>query len=613
MTEATGGSVLAVEGLTLRARVGGRPVELLRDVGFAVGAGRTLGLVGESGAGKSMIGRLISGLLPGGFEVAGGRVVFEGVDLAMLGAGARRALLGGRIAFIPQEPLSALNPVLSIGRQFGEHLARLGVARGARAGVAAEWLGSVHLPDPQGLLGRFPHELSGGQCQRVLIAMAFSSRPALIVADEPTTALDAVTQGRIMALLAEQQGLHGAAVVLITHDLHLAAQVCDELVVLYAGDMVEAGPAAQVLARPEHPYTRSLQASTPALHGPRRVLPNLPEQMPGVVAMGAVAMGAMAGCRFAPRCPARDAGCAAGLPAWRDLGDGHRVRCAVACQGLDMPAGAALADAVVSRRGSGGGAVLTLDGVSLRYPVRRRLFGATPAGVDAVRAVSLEVHPGEFVGLVGESGSGKSSVGRLVMGLERPTGGRVLLDGSDAGPGGLRTPAQIVFQDPQSALNPRRSVFSLVTQALEVPGRGSGAAARLETARRLLAETGLPGDCLGRFPAQLSGGQRQRVNIARALCVTPRLLVADEIVSGLDVSVQAQILNLLLALGRDLGIGLLFISHDLAVVRYLCSRVAVMHRGVIVEAGETEAVFARPQHDYTRSLVAAVPSGRGGL
>ena len=586
-------TVFALEHLTLRGQTPVGQVDLLRDITIGVARGRTLGLVGESGAGKSMIGRLVSGLLPDNFHVAAGRMLLEGVDLTYQPAAERRRMLGRRIAFIPQEPLSALNPVLTIGRQFHEHLARLRLP----AARAAEWLDAVHLPDPAAMLRRYPHQLSGGQCQRVLIAMAFASEPALIVADEPTTALDVITQARIMQLLREQQALHSAAVVLITHDLHLAAQVCDEVAVLYAGDMVESGPAAAVLQTPGHPYTRSLRNSAPALRGPRRTLPVLLDQMPGLAELAR-----LPGCRFAPRCPARNAACAADLPEWRGIGPGHRVRCANVCEAASfpLPAEPAAAAAVADRP-----APLELIGVSLDYPGRRRLLGRAGPPVRALQDVSLRVAAGEFVGVVGESGSGKSSLARLVMGLERPTGGRILLDGAPATV--TRDHAQIVFQDPQSALNPRRSVFSLVTQILEVQGHAVTRAERAAQAERLLRETGLPPDCLGRVPSQLSGGQKQRVNIARALCVTPRLLVAEEIVSGLDVSVQAQILNLLLRLGRELGISLLFISHDLAVVRYLCSQVAVMHRGQVVEAGETERVFARPQHDYTRSLLAAAP------
>jgi peptide/nickel transport system ATP-binding protein len=596
--------VLALEQVTLQAG----PVQLLRDISFTVARGRTIGLVGESGAGKSMIGRLISGLVPPRFQLVHGRLLFEGADLTHQSAADRRALLGRRIAFVPQEPLSALNPVLPIGRQFAEHLARLNIPQRQTSTLAADWLNAVHLPNPAAILRRYPHELSGGQCQRVLIAMAFSSEPALIVADEPTTALDVITQARIMRLLKEQQALHGAAVVLITHDLHLAALACDEVGVMYAGDMVEHGPAAEVLHAPVHPYTRSLRNSVPVLVGQRRILPALPDQMPGLQSLAE-----LAGCRFAPRCPVRNADCAEILPAWRKVGPEHRARCAPACESAEF-APAADVPEVPIRPASSAAPVLDLRNVSLQYPGRRSLLGGRAPGVDAVRGVSLRVSPGEFVGLVGESGSGKSSVARLVMGLEQPTQGQILLDGEDpAAMAGavlraLREHVQFVFQDPQSALNPRRSVFSLVTQALEAPAHRVAAVERQQRARVLLEETGLPPDCLGRVPSQLSGGQKQRVNIARALCVTPRLLVADEIVSGLDVSVQAQILNLLLRLGAELGISLLFISHDLAVVRYLCTRVAVMHKGEIVESGDTEAVFAHPQHEYTRSLLAAVPS-----
>ena len=574
-------SILSLEALTLAAG----PIQLLRDISLTVRAGQTVGLVGESGAGKSMIGRLVSGLLPPGFAVTSGRLRFEGADLTHQPPAQRRSLLGRRIAFIPQEPLSALDPVLTIGHQFADHLARLAVPARERPTHAARWLEAVHLPDPAAMLRRYPHELSGGQCQRVLIAMAFSSDPALIVADEPTTALDVLTQGRILFLLKEQQARHGAAVLLITHDLQMAARVCDDVAVLYGGDMIERGPAATVLQHPIHPYTISLRNSAPTLVGPRTTLPNLPDQMPGLAALGS-----LSGCRFAPRCPARNEACANALPPWRFVGTDHAVRCAPSCAGA---ASAADLDTPLPGRPREGRPVLELSGVSLRYPGRRSLFGRPGRPVDAVCGVSLRVAPGEFVGIVGESGSGKSSIARLVMGLERPTDGTITLPGS----------AQIVFQDSHSALNPRRTVLSLVTQALEAAANPPD---RHATAQRLLDDTGLPSACLPRVPSQLSGGQRQRVNIARSLCVLPNLLVADEIVSGLDVSVQAQVLNLLLRLGREHGTSLLFISHDLAVVRYLCSRVAVMQRGEIVETGDTETVFSRPTHAYTRALLEAV-------
>ena len=432
------GDVLSLEALTLAAG----PIQLLREISLAVRPGQTVGLVGESGAGKSMIGRLVSGLVPPGFAITAGRLRFEGADLTRQPPGQRRALLGRRIAFIPQEPLSALNPVLSIGRQFGEHLARLAVPARDRVAQAAGWLDAVHLPDPGAMLKRYPHELSGGQCQRVLIAMAFSSDPALIVADEPTTALDVLTQGRILRLLKEQQERHGAAVLLITHDLQMAARVCDAVAVLYGGDMIERGPAEAVLLRPVHPYTISLRNSAPSLEGARTILPNLPDQMPSLTALAG-----LSGCRFAPRCPTH--ACGDVLPPWRDLGGGHAVRCAPACAGTAAPADP---DTPAPGRPLAGGVVLELADVSLRYPGRRSLFGRPGVPVDAVRTVSLRVAPGEFVGIVGESGSGKSSIARLVMGLERPTSGSIARPEGDQ--------VQIVFQDPQSALNPRRNVRS---------------------------------------------------------------------------------------------------------------------------------------------------------
>ena len=365
------GDILSLEALTLAAG----PIQLLREISLTVSAGQTVGLVGESGAGKSMIGRLVSGLVPPGFAITAGRLRFEGADLTRQPPAQRRALLGRRIAFIPQEPLSALDPVLTIGRQFGEHLSRLAIpARDRVATACTMLLDAVHLPDPGAMLKRYPHELSGGQCQRVLIAMAFSSDPALIIADEPTTALDVLTQGRILRLLKEQQDRHGAAVLLITHDLQMAARVCDDVMVLYGGDIIERGPAETVLRHPVHPYTIILRNSAPSLEGPRTILPNLPDQMPSLTALAG-----LSGCRFAPRCPT--SGCADTLPPWRDLGGGHAVRCALACAGTAAPVDP---DTPAPGRPASAGMVLELAGVSLHYPGRRSLFGRTGAPVDAV-------------------------------------------------------------------------------------------------------------------------------------------------------------------------------------------------------------------------------------
>ncbi|TAK46629.1 MAG: ABC transporter ATP-binding protein [Xanthobacteraceae bacterium] len=581
-------------------------VDVLRHISFTLRRGRVLGLVGESGAGKSMLGRVIARDLPTAFKVRSGALTFQGHDLVTIAGEKHRELLGDSIAFIPQEPLTALNPVLTIGQQFDEHLGRLGVPQADRRTRMITALGNVLLHDPVTLLDRYSFQISGGMCQRVLIAMAFASEPALIVADEPTTALDVSTQAHIVQIMRKMQRDHGTALLFITHDLRLAAHVCDDILVLYAGDIVERGPARTLTAMARHPYTLALQAANPPLDGPAHRLATLPEQMPGIGAFTT-----LPGCRFAPRCPVADEECGRAVPPLREIAPHHFVRCSGAC--LTQGAKASAPEPLPVATTTPGVPVLVLKDVAKHYPGERDWLGRRRPGTDAVKAINLTVRAGEFVGIVGESGSGKSTVAKLIMGLEPITAGRIAIDGNDVSVNDSAArqvrlgTLQMVFQDPQSALNPRRPVGRLITQSLEAARSTASEADRVMRARALLAETGLSADLLQRFPSQLSGGQKQRVNIARALCVTPRLLVADEIVSGLDVSVQAQILNLLLDLRRDRGIGLVFISHDLSVVRYLCSRVLVMQHGAVVEQGDAEAVLGRPQHPYTQSLIAAVP------
>jgi len=589
-------TLLEAQKLTVSASLDGERVPVLHDLSFSLKAGRVLGLVGESGAGKSMVGRAIAQLLPPGFAVAGGALTFGGVDLVTMEPEARRALLGREIAFIPQEPLSALNPVLTIGAQFGEHLARIGV-RDRRAAMLAAFE-AVHLPRPAELLTRYPHQLSGGMCQRVLIAMAFASKPKLVIADEPTTALDVTIQARVVELLREMQERDGTAVLFITHDLRLAAQVCHDILVLYAGRAAEYGPSRAVFGAPGHPYTRCLQLANPAMRE-RRGLYALPERMPGLRAYGAIA-----GCAFAPRCPLAIAECRQAPPPLTDVGSSHVAACIRATRTREI---APAAEPAVETPAAAP-IILQASALTKRF-VSGSLFRKSE--FTAVSDVSFALRENEFVGIVGESGSGKSTLARLIVGLETPSEGRIAvagrdIDGSAEADDHRRRHVQMVFQDPQSALNPRRRVASIVTQPLEAAGHATWEE-RLARAGLLLREIGLPPEAATRFPAQLSGGQRQRVNIARALCAVPRILIADEIVSGLDVSVQAQLLNLLAALRRERGFSMLFISHDLSVVRYLCDRVLVMYRGAVVESGPTEQVFAAPAHDYTRSLLAAVP------
>ncbi|MFI5013159.1 MAG: dipeptide ABC transporter ATP-binding protein [Hyphomicrobiales bacterium] len=598
-------SLVSAEHLTVEARLGdGRRLAVLSDISFALDAGEVLGLVGESGAGKSMIGRAIAQLLPPGFSVTSGALAFSGEDLVLMDAERRRNLLGREIAFIPQEPLSALNPVLTVGAQFAEHLARIGVATPAgRREQARAMLEAVHLPRAEELLRQYPHQLSGGMCQRVLIAMAFASRPKLVVADEPTTALDATIQARIVALMAEMRDTFGAAVMFITHDLRLAAQICDDILVLYAGRAVEMGEARALLSRPLHPYTRCLQLAIPSLSAPERELYSLAGEMPGLARLNA-----LAGCGFAPRCPNVVEACRESRPDLSSVEPGREAACFRVAM---TPAIQAPTEALVPGAAIEAAPLLSVTGLTKRYRGGRGLFAR--AEFTAVGNLSLSVAENEFVGLVGESGSGKSTLAKLIVGLERPSSGRIELGGVDVANASEEARKrrmdylQMVFQDPQSALNPRRRVASIVTQILEAAAPRMASRERLARAGELLAEVGLSGELAARYPSQLSGGQKQRVNIARALCATPKLLLADEIVSGLDVSVQAQLIALLRRLRRELSFAMLFISHDLAVVRHLCDRVLVMWRGEIVETGATAAMFAAPRHPYTRMLLAAVP------
>lgn len=592
--------VLEFKNVSVSVNVGRTKVALLRQVSFEVGVGKILGLVGESGAGKSMVGRVISGMLPENLEFSAGHVHFQGAEMTGRQA---RSFLGKRIAFIPQEPLSALNPVLTVRQQMFEHFKYLGLPRKEWEAYGLARLEEVGLPDPPAILTRYAHQLSGGQCQRILIAMAFSGDPELIVADEPTTALDVITQAQIIRTLREVQSKHNTAVILITHDLRMAAHVCDEVAVLYAGDVVERGPARRVLESPQHPYSWSLKSATPSLDGTQVVLPSLAELMPGLKDMAE-----LKGCRFARRCPTSNSECESQVPRLDQVGERHFVACAGLCrtsavtfqpQVHTLPPSPSLH----------GRPLLELKDVSRSYVDK---VGARRTVHYALKPLDLTVAPGELVGIVGESGSGKSTLARLMVGLLEPSQGVISINGvhrSGASAEALQTMrkvVQMVFQDPDSALNPRRTVQKLVTQVLEIRDDISQAE-RNRIAGKLMGQVGMAMDVMQRFPSQLSGGQKQRVNIARALCANPQLLVADEIVSGLDVSVQALILNLLLELNRELGVAVVFISHDLSVIRYLCKRVLVMCRGEVVEQGDTEMVFGNPRHAYTRLLLTSVP------
>lgn len=593
-------NVLVIGGLEVSLPNGHR---ILNGIDLTIESGRILGVIGESGAGKSMIGSCIADTLPAGLRISRGSIDFDGLPLNSVTAKSRRALLGRDIGFIPQEPMTALNPSLTIGHQVGRHLARIGFASARlREERAIHLFEEVGLDRPKELLSNYPHQLSGGMLQRVLIAMAFASNPKLVIADEPTTALDVTIQAKVVELIARMVENHTTSVLFITHDLRLAADLCDEVAVLYAGRIVESGAAHTIIREPLHPYSRCLNLAAPNLTGPLTPLLILPRTMPS-----AAERTLMQGCEFAPRCPVADTICATQKPSIGLVAQDHRSACHYPERSGSIEPPPARTGALPDVAGTD--VILHAGGLQKTYALHDWMGRVRK--VEALRGLDFDVRDREFVGVVGESGSGKSTLTKLIVGLENVTTGRLDVvghsceDRSAAALRAMRQKVQLVFQDPQSALNPRRTVGSLVTQGLEAQsGRLSGEA-RQAIAQELLAKVMLPPDVIDRFPDQLSGGQKQRVNIARALCFSPRLLVADEIVSGLDVSVQAQILELLRTLREQAGFALLLISHDLAVVRHICDRALVMFKGEIVEQGPVEDVFGNPRHDYTKALVAA--------
>lgn len=593
--------LLQADGLNLDVQLAGGSCRVLRDITFSLEQGKTLGLVGESGAGKSMLGRILSRQLPAGFSVSSGSLQFDGEDLLTVSDRRHSEWLGTRIAFIPQEPMTALNPVLTIGQQFTEHLLRIGIPAAECRERIIQALEEVLLPSAADLLDKYAFQLSGGMCQRVMIAMAFASEPDLVISDEATTALDVSTQAQVVKLLRALQQKKGTSVIFVTHDMGLATHACDDVAVLYAGEMMETARAKDIFSQAAHPYTRALRDATPVLSGPLLPLKTLDGQMPGVESFSSIR-----GCRFASRCAYASAVCEQQVPARIMVAAEHSVRCARITELEHTDGKPAAAEEHTPGHAFSERQILQARGISKIYAAGNR----RQKDKLALSPLDFSVSPGEFIGIVGESGSGKSTLGRLLMGLEEVSSGDVTLNdkmlGKDEDSWQRRISLiQMIFQDARSALNPRRKVGQLLTQMMD-----SRPHQRLERRLRMEAlakDVGLAPVSLQRYPTQLSGGQRQRVNIGRSLCDLPQILIADEIVSGLDVSVQAQIMNLLLELRREHKIALILISHDLSVVRYLCSRVLVMKNGEIIEHGNTMEVLSNPQHPYTRQLIAAVP------
>jgi peptide/nickel transport system ATP-binding protein len=616
--------VLEITNLSTHIQLTKSVVQAVGNVDLSIDAGETLGLVGESGCGKSMTGLSIMGLLPPGGEIVGGSIKLADRELVGLPDSELRKIRGNDVAMIFQDPLTSLDPTKTIGYQVAEPV-RLhkGASKSAAMDRAKEVLALVGLPRPAERLGDYPHQLSGGLRQRVMIAMALTCEPKLLIADEPTTALDVTIQAQILALLHDLKDRLGMAMLLITHDMGVIAGHADRVQVMYAGRMVEATDTGTLFRHMRHPYTHALLASIPRLDQDSKqqlltiggLPPDLSDPPPG--------------CRFAPRCSRATDRCRTEEPPLTGETQAHLFSC---WHPVDGPSGAGAADgtapraqAVADRPAAPSSVPDGADGVAAGSPLLevRELVKEFPvtagailqrkvAAVHAVSNVSFVVNAGETFGLVGESGCGKTTIGRVVVALERPNSGSVLLAGQDISAlsrGELRRQRrdlQLMFQDPYSSLDPRMRVGSIIREPLTIQHVGSHNEQQ-QRVFELLDEVGLPRNAVERYPHEFSGGQRQRIGLARALTLSPRVIVADEPVSALDVSIRAQVLNLMKRLQADHGLTYIVISHDLAVVKYMADRIGVMYLGKMVEMGTADDIYERAAHPYTAGLIGTIP------
>ncbi|HJV94957.1 MAG TPA: dipeptide ABC transporter ATP-binding protein [Albitalea sp.] len=596
--DADAGLVKAIDGLTLSIR-----------------RGETFALVGESGCGKSMTALALMRLLPENGRVTQGSIVVEGEDVLALPESNMRAVRGGKIGMIFQEPSTSLNPVMRVGDQIVEAIETHTPLRGAPARAQAiEWLRRVGIPEPERRIDDYPFRMSGGQKQRVMIAITLAGEPDFLIADEPTTALDVTIQAQILDLLKDLQKQHGMGLLLITHDLAVVSGMAHRVALMYAGQIIEVASADEFFRAPKHPYARLLLKALPdtakrggSLAAIKGMVPALSQEFNA--------------CRFAPRCDRVFDACHHTVPELLDLGQ-RSVRCLLYRDGQD-PMHAAPEEATAPLRfeaphaaANTNGPLLDVRGLTVRFPIRKGLLQRSHGAFTAVNGVSFSIRPGQTLALVGESGCGKTTTGKAIVQLLRHQAlidGQALFNGQDLFrlEGDVlrdaRRSIQIIFQDPFASLNPRMRVFDILEEGLVALRPDLDATARRANLERLVDLVGLRVDALGRYPHEFSGGQRQRIAIARALAVEPKLIVCDEPTSALDVSVQAQILNLLKQLQRDLGVSFLFITHNIGVVEYIADHIAVMQRGLIEEAGPAQEVLSHPTSEYTRTLLAAVP------
>ncbi len=601
--------LLDVRGLSTWIDSAAGTVRAVERVSFQVGAGETLALLGESGCGKSITALSLMRLLPDAGRVVAGSVALRGRELLQLPEAEMRGVRGGEMAMIFQEPATSLNPVLGVGTQIGEVLSRHAALRGeALRRRSMELLEAVGIPDPRRRLDEYPFQLSGGMKQRVMTAMALAGDPRLLIADEPTTALDVTIQAQVLDLLAALQASRGMAMLLITHDLGVVARMAHRVGVMYAGELIETSPRGAFFAAPLHPYSRKLFAALPAASRRGGLLETIPGSVPPLT-------GLFPGCRFVERCAFAWDRCRVEAPAWSGQGEGRAVRChlyeASATRRSFEVAPAAAGSGTVSPVREGG--LLEVNGLTVHFPVRKGPLKRTVGQVRAVDGIDLRVAAGSTLALVGESGCGKTTAGKAILRLLQPTAGKILFEGMDLAAlsrgamRALRRSIQMIFQDPYASLNPRMRIGEILLEGMSALGVETDTAGRQRRVAEMLERVGLDAAMTGRYPHEFSGGQRQRIAIARALAVDPRLLICDEPTSALDVSVQAQILNLLGNLQRSMGLAYLFITHNIAVVDFLAHQVAVMYLGRIVENGPADAILRAPAHPYTRALLSAVP------
>ncbi|MEN8245221.1 MAG: ABC transporter ATP-binding protein [Thermodesulfobacteriota bacterium] len=615
-------TLLDVQDLQVRFHVRQGTATVINDLNLSLKEGETLGIVGESGCGKSMTALAIMGLVPSPpGEVSAGRIFLENEDLLQVDAKRMRQVRGNDISMIFQEPMTSLNPVFKIGYQIAETIRiHQGLDRRAALNQAIEMLKAVDIPAPQRRANEYPYQLSGGMRQRVMIAMALACNPKVLIADEPTTALDVTVQAQIFDLLREIQERNRAAIIFITHDMGSIAQMADRVAVMYAGRKVEDGPVGEILGAPQHPYTRGLIACVPHLEKkPSSVRRPLTEILGVVPSL----LGRAMGCPFAPRCKHALQQCRDQVPPTIEMGRNHHVSCwlAAAAEAAIPTSQTVSADATettppeIETSTAAAPPLIRVRDLKIHFNRPRKSPFAPKSWVHAVDGVSFDIRRGTTFGIVGESGSGKTTTGLGLMRLNPITSGRIVLDGDDITKlegedlRHLRRRMQFIFQDPYSSLNPHMRTGSIVREPMDLLRVGTPDE-RDPRVADLFGQVGLRAEQQAYFPHQFSGGQRQRIGVARALASRPDLVICDEPVSALDVAIQAQILNLLSRLQKAYDLTYLFISHDLGVVQHICDEIAVMYLGQIVEQADRISLFQQPLHPYTRALLSAVPSAK---